>query len=310
MLASAAIIRVGVQAVMKRAVLVPLVIVFVMIMSLSCGGAEPTVVEVEKVVEVVKEVEVEVEKVVEKVLIATPTPPPAGTPQYGGTLRVVSQGSIASLDPIFTIFYVTHAVSSHIYETPFGWDENYEVKPRLVDSWTVSPDSLEHTFFLRSGVTFHDGRPLTANDVVGSIKRWLTTGCPGAGVVRNFETDTTVTAIDDGSFKITLTEPVGSLVGMLGAPYCTSFVVPSELAATPNTEAMAENIGTGAYKFVEWTQGHQVILNRHEDYVPRSEPGSNYAGASNAYLDRIVFFGDTRRGHQDLRTRDRRVGRG
>ena len=334
MLGSAPIVRVGVQAVMKRAVMVPLILVFVLIMSLSRGGAEPTVVEVEKVVEVVrevqvpievevpveierkevvevekpqivevvkeievervvevvKEVEVEVERVVEKVLIATPTPPPAGTPQYGGTLRVVSQGSIASLDPIFTIFYVTHAVSSHIYETPFGWDENYEVRPRLVDSWTVSPDSLEHTFFLRPGVTFHDGRSLTANDVVGSINRWLSTGCPGAGVVRNFETDTTVSAIDDGSFKITLTEPVGSLVGMLGAPYCTSFVVPSELAATPNTEAMAENIGTGPYKFVEWTQGHQVILNRHEGYVPRSEPGSNYAGASNAYLDRIVFL--------------------
>ena len=86
-------------------------------------------VEVERVVEVEKEVvrEVEVERVVEveveKLLIATPTPPPVtGEPQFGGTLRIVAQASINSLDPAHDGAYVAVAVGSHMFESPLGWD--------------------------------------------------------------------------------------------------------------------------------------------------------------------------------------------
>ena len=88
-------------------------------------------VEVEKVVEVETEkiVEVEVERVIEveteKILVATPTPDVGVTgPQFGGDLRIVSQGSISTLDPVFSLFYVVAAVGNQIFEGLYGWDGN------------------------------------------------------------------------------------------------------------------------------------------------------------------------------------------
>ena len=98
-------------------------------------------VEVERVVEVeveaVKIVEVEVEKVIEveteKILVATPTPDVGTTgPQFGGDLRVVSQGSISTLDPVFSLFYVVNAVASQIYEGLYGWTAIWRRSPGWV----------------------------------------------------------------------------------------------------------------------------------------------------------------------------------
>ena len=76
-------------------------------------------VEVERIVEVEKIVEVIIE--VEKILVATPTPDTGSKgPQFGGDLRIVSQGSISTLDPVFSLFYVVNAVATQIYEGLYG----------------------------------------------------------------------------------------------------------------------------------------------------------------------------------------------
>ena len=124
---------------MKKTTFALVAIVALALILSACGGAdtpEPIVIEkevikevpVERIVEkeVIKEVVVEkVVKeevirtvVVEKVLVATPTPPPAGAPQYGGTLKVVSQASIANFDIHVNASYVTIAVALHIFESP------------------------------------------------------------------------------------------------------------------------------------------------------------------------------------------------
>ncbi len=249
-------------------------------------------VEVVKVVEVEKEVVVEVEKVVEvdRVLVATPTPLPAGTPRFGGTLRIVSQGSISALDPGFSIFYVVEAVSTHMFEALFGWDENLETAPRLVRRWELSDDNLTYTFDLRDDVKFHNGDDLTAQDVVVSLERWRTK--PGAAVelFRQFTQTGEISAIDDGTLIVTLSEPMGALIDVLGFACCNHVVMPEEWAVTPTTEPVGELVGTGAFKFAEWDLGNRVVLERFDDYTPRRGRASGYTGETIAYLDKLIWL--------------------
>ena len=59
-----------------------------------------------------------------------------------------------------------------IYDTLFGLDENFNVKPQMVDTYTVSSNKMVYTFTLRSGLKWHDGTSVTSKDCVASIKRW------------------------------------------------------------------------------------------------------------------------------------------
>ncbi len=258
-------------------------------------------VEVEKVVEVETEkvVEVEVEKIVEieveteKILVATPTPDVGMTgPQFGGDLRIVSQGSISTLDPVFSLFYVVNAVASQIYEGLYGWDGNLEAQPRLAESFSTNADGTEYTFTLRSGIEFHDGSPFTSDDAIASINRWRDAGTPAAGIVRRFTDDDALQAVDDTTFTWTFDEPLGAVIFILGIPHGLMPMIPGEMAATPFTEPTPQNIGTGAYRFVEWLQGDKVVLERHDEFESRTEkstPGA-YAGENIAYLDTLTFL--------------------
>ena len=70
-----------------------------------------------------------------------------------------------------------------IYDTLFALDGNLEVKPQMVDKWTTSDDKLTWTFTLRDGLEFHDGTPVTSEDVVPSLKRWAVRDAAGPAAV-------------------------------------------------------------------------------------------------------------------------------
>ncbi len=258
-------------------------------------------VEVEKVVEVEKEVvrEVEVERVVEveveveRILIATPTPPPVTSgPQFGGTLRIVSQASIPSLDPAFSGAYVSVAVGSHMFEAPLGWDLNLSDQPRMADRWELSNDNLTWTFTLRSGMKFHDGQPVTAKDVVTSMGRYLNGGHSTATLMRDFtDNENQFTVIDDLTFTVNLLEPYGAVPVGIARPFGSVYVMPdSVIHDTPATAGAPDWVGSGPYEFVEWRQGDRVTLQRFEDYVARTEPNSLYAGEQTAYIDTLTWL--------------------
>src|SRR5260370_13975278 len=88
------------------------------------------------------------------------------------TLRVVNHSDLKILDPIWTTAYIVRNHGYMIYDTLFATDGNLEIKPQMVDKWTTSDDKLTWTFTLRDGLEFHDGSPVTAEDVVPSLKRW------------------------------------------------------------------------------------------------------------------------------------------
>ncbi len=264
---------------------------------------EPTPTPVVEVVEEVGDREVDedvTETATEEIVVEiepvptatrTPEPDPTG-PQFGGELRIVSQGGLSALDPVFSLSYVVNSVATQVYEGLYGWDGNLESQPRIAHSFFMNSDGTEYTFKLRPNVKFHDGSTLTSADAVASIKRWRDSGNPAAGIVRRFTGDNAFMVIDATTFTWRFDEPFGAVISILGLPHGLMPMMPASEAEIPVWNVVPENIGTGAYRFVEWRQGDRVVLERFEDYSSRSEASSpgTYAGENIAYFDTLRFI--------------------
>jgi peptide/nickel transport system substrate-binding protein len=86
------------------------------------------------------------------------------------TLKVIPHANLTVLDPVWTTAFITRNHGYMIYDTLFGTDLQGNVKPQMVDKWNVSKDNLLWTFTLRDGLEFHDGKAVTSEDVVASLK--------------------------------------------------------------------------------------------------------------------------------------------
>src|SRR5512138_2312066 len=88
-----------------------------------------------------------------------------------GSLIAAIAGEPDQLDPQKTSAYFSFEVLENVFDTLVAPDADLEMRPALAASWDISPDQLTWTFHLRRGVTFHDGNPFTADDVVYSYRR-------------------------------------------------------------------------------------------------------------------------------------------
>jgi peptide/nickel transport system substrate-binding protein len=221
----------------------------------------------------------------------------------GGTLRFVPHADLKVLDPIWTTAYITRNHGYMIYDTLFALDADLQIRPQMVERWTVSRDGMKYAFTLRDGLKFHDGQPVTAEDCVASIRRWGARDAVGrllmAAVGR-------LAATDRKSFSLELAQPFGLVLDGLAKPSASPcFVMPARLAATDPNEQVKETVGSGPYRFVkdEWQPGNQVVYVRNPDYVPRNEPPSGAAGGKRALVDRVVwrYIPDPATAHAALR---------
>src|SRR6187200_1813657 len=105
-------------------------------------------------------------------LLALAVMAPGLAQAQGAVLRIVPHSNLAILDPIWTTAYMSRNHGYMIYDTLFGTDENAKIKPQMVESWTESGDHRLWTFKLRKGLEFHDGKPVTGEDVIASLQRW------------------------------------------------------------------------------------------------------------------------------------------
>jgi peptide/nickel transport system substrate-binding protein len=211
------------------------------------------------------------------------------------TLRLRMNGDINTLDPISTTNFTIRNASYLIYDELFALDADYKVQPQMAEGYTLSDDGLTYTITLRDGLKFHDDAPVTAADAVASLERWGK--ADGLGKVL-FSKIASISATDDKSFTIVMSEPWGQVLPALAKVSSNvPVIMPARLAATDPTQAVSEFIGSGPYKFVphEWVPGSIAVFEKFEDYVPRSEPASLAAGGKVAHFDRveIVYIPDT-----------------
>src|SRR5438552_3710986 len=146
------------------------------------------------------------------------------------TLKAVMNSDLKILDPIWTTAYVQRGFGYMVWDTLFSVDDKFAVKPQMVDKWSVSDDKLTWTFTLRDGLVWSDGKPVTSEDCIASIKRWGARDSMGQkmmGSGAGFE------AVDPKTFKMKMKEPYGLVLESLGKPSSNVlFIMPKKTADT------------------------------------------------------------------------------
>ena len=205
------------------------------------------------------------------------------------TLRFVAQADLKILDPVWTTAYITRNHGYLVYDTLFGTDENYQIKPQMVDRTIVSPDGMKYTFTLRDGLQWHDGQPVLSEDCVESLKRWGKKDRFGQLLMAH---TAKIAPVDKKTFTLELAEHFSPVLDALGKPSSNvPFMMPARIASTSPEEQFKEIVGSGPFKFArdEWQPGEQVAYVRNPDYVPRNEAPSGSTGGKIAYLDKVIW---------------------
>jgi len=216
-------------------------------------------------------------------------------PRYGGTLRAGMQTDPVGLDPHTTTATATRNMMENVYDTLVTVDPMLRVQPSLAASWTTSTDGLVWTFRLRPNVKFHNGRTMTADDVVYSLNRIRDpkTKSPRAS---DFAVVDNVSAAGPLTVAIRLKQPFSPLLAKLALS--TNVIVPHEIVERDGDLNKAP-VGTGPFRFVGYTPQQRLILVRSGDFW-----GSDATGRRLPYIDRIefVFYPDAVARSTALRT--------
>ncbi|MDP6706929.1 MAG: ABC transporter substrate-binding protein [Alphaproteobacteria bacterium] len=204
-------------------------------------------------------------------------------------LRVVPHADLKNLDPIWTTAYITRNHGYLIYDTLIAMDDKLMPQPQMLEGWKVSSDGLTYTLTLRDGLRWHDGAPVTAEDIVPSIKRWGKRDGMGQKLM-DFTAE--LKAVDAKTVRLTLKEPYGLVLQSLGKISSnTPFMMPKRLAEVDAFEKVPETVGSGPFRFVkdEWVPGAKVVYVKNAEYKPRSEPASYAAGGKVVKVDRVEW---------------------
>ena len=173
----------------------------------------------------------------------------AGAEASGSILRAAIGGEPDQLDPSKTSSYFSFQVLENVYDTLVEPDENLEMQPALAESWETSEDGLTWTFQLREGVTFHDGSDFTAEDVVYTFNRIIDEDLNQS---YRFGTVEEVTAVDDLTVEITVSQPTPNLLSALGGFKGVGIVDQANVESGDITTAP---VGTGPFSLAEYTCG-------------------------------------------------------
>ncbi len=187
---------------------------------------------------------------------------PEGQPRRGGTFVTLGHHDVDSLSPEDAGPLVHYVVVGNIHEGLLKVDENYNLVPRLAESYEVSPDGLVYTFRLRRGVKWHDGRDFTSADVKYNIE-WVMN--PDNASIRRplFADVERVETPDPYTVVVRLKQP--------NAPFLilamTTELVPKHYHEQVGEKAYKQRpVGTGPYKFKEQQVGKYVLLEANENY--------------------------------------------
>lgn len=222
-------------------------------------------------------------------LLAAPSIPLAQTRER--PFRFIVNVGLQNLDPISSPSFVTRNFGYLVFDNLVGMDGQGNYRPQMLQGWDASQDRLTWTFQLRPGLAFHDGTPVTAEDVVASLRRWGARDSIGR---RLLAAAAELTTSGRDGFVIRLARPYGGVIEALGKPSVhTPFIMPARIAsATPPTQPVREIIGSGPFVFLrdEWVPGERTFFRRNERYVPRDESADGLAGGKAPKVQRVEMI--------------------
>ena len=194
------------------------------------------------------------------------TPARAAEPKKGGRLRFAKNdaSSADTLDPHKALSFTDITNNGLVYEKLTEFDADGKLTPWLAESFTANPDGTVWTFQLRKGVNFHNGKTMTSADVLYSFQRIMNpeTASPGASALADV-----ANVKADGADKV-IFELKGTNAEF---PYFlttrTLCIVPDGTGAFPK-----DAIGTGPWKFKEFSSGLPSLFVRHDSYWMNGMP--------------------------------------
>lgn len=193
-----------------------------------------------------------------------------GTGQSASTpvvARVGWAGSPDTLNPGTAVLSEAYTVFALVYDTVYEYQLDGTYKLDVAESAEVSDDGLTWTFKIRSGINFHDGEPMTAQDVAFSINLYKDNVdyIYLNSYTLNFDT---VEATDDTTVVITLTDAVPNMDYLLSYLYIVPEHIWGEYATPPGSVEFEnlEMIGTGPFKMAEYAQSQFVRLTANKEH--------------------------------------------
>jgi peptide/nickel transport system substrate-binding protein len=193
---------------------------------------------------------------------------------YGGILNWGVCHKPTIINPILTTHSISAALVQLIFNGLVRINSKGEIGPDLAESWDISSDGLVYTFYLRKGVRFHDGTECTAFDVKFTYDKIIDPEINSpfrslSELIDKFE------AIDKYTFRVVLKKPSAPFLYRM-----VRYIMPKHILEDKDLNKADFNfhpIGTGPFRFKEWTKDNQIILEYNPDY---------YAGRP--YLDKII----------------------
>jgi len=179
-------------------------------------------------------------------------------PAYGDAIVVGSIGDASNLIPFLASDSASHQIGDLVYNGLVKYDKDLNIVGDLAESWEISPDGLSITFHLRKDVRFHDGAPLTVEDVLFTFRTILDPKVPTA-YKEDYTRVKDVQKINDLTFKVIYKEVYAPALLSWGAlPVLPAHLLKGvDITRSPLTRSP---IGTGPYRFKEWKTQQKIAL--------------------------------------------------
>jgi peptide/nickel transport system substrate-binding protein len=176
--------------------------------------------------------------------------------------------SVIGIDPHIHTSDELDIILRQIYDTLiYRHPETSEFVPGLAESWEISPDRLDYTFYLRQNVTFHDGIPFTAQAVADNLQRILDPNMATEHSRQLLGPIVSYQVLDAHTIKLTLSRPFEPLLDSLSQ---ASLSIASPTAFNEYADAplryQYHQVGTGAFELIEYLPEDRIVIRRNPDY--------------------------------------------
>ena len=173
---------------------------------------------------------------------------------------VAVDADVDTLHPTDFSTTVELGVLNQIYDTLLYYspDGTKDPEPRIAESYEISDDGLDYTFHLRDDVTFHDGTPVTADDVVFSIELYKASEYQGSQISML----SSLEATDEHTVVCHLDAPYSPFLKGI----CSPMIASKAYYESSEDDFVNNPIGTGQFKFVSRAKGSNIKLEANEDY--------------------------------------------